>query len=62
VPVLLLAGDRDPELPRIRRTASQIPSATLIELPGCTHFDAFVRGDLTVPLVPPFLSERTAGF
>jgi pimeloyl-ACP methyl ester carboxylesterase len=42
VPVLLLAGDRDLGLPRIRRTAIQVPSATLIELPGCTHLDAFV--------------------
>lgn len=59
VPVLLLAGDRDHGLPAIRRTATQIPSATLIELPDCSHLDAFVRNDLTLPLVLPFLPEHT---
>jgi pimeloyl-ACP methyl ester carboxylesterase len=59
VPVLLLAGDRDPRLAAIRRTAAQIPSATLIELPDCGHLDTFVRNDLTLPLVLPFLSNHT---
>jgi pimeloyl-ACP methyl ester carboxylesterase len=58
VPVLLLAGERDPLLPSIQRTATQIPDAILIQLPDCGHLDAFVRTDLTLPL--PFLSEHSA--
>jgi pimeloyl-ACP methyl ester carboxylesterase len=56
VPVLLLTGDRDPNLPAIQRTAAQIPGATLVELPGCGHLDAFLRVDLTLPVVRPFLT------
>jgi pimeloyl-ACP methyl ester carboxylesterase len=56
VPVLLLAGDGDPQLPAIRRTAAHRPAATLIELPGCGHLDTFTRADLTLPLVLPFLA------
>jgi hypothetical protein len=32
VPLLLLAGDGDPQFPAIRRTAAHLPAATLIEL------------------------------
>jgi pimeloyl-ACP methyl ester carboxylesterase len=55
VPVLLLAGDRDDRLPEIRRTAEVAPGASLAELPGCGHLDAFLRLDLTLPVVRPFL-------
>jgi pimeloyl-ACP methyl ester carboxylesterase len=57
VPVLLLAGDHDPRLPAIRRTAARIPGAALAELPGCGHLDAFSRVDLTLPIVGPFLAR-----
>lgn len=60
VPTLLLAGDSDPRLAAIRRTADQIPAATLAELPGCGHLDTFIRADLTLPHVLPFLSNCTA--
>jgi hypothetical protein len=49
VPTLLLAGDQDSRLPLIRRTAAQIPSARLIEIPDCGHLDTFQRKDLTLP-------------
>ena len=62
VPVLLLAGDHDPQLPAIRQTAAQTPSATLVELPDCGHFDAFLRIDLTLPAVQPFLARCSARF
>ncbi|MEU6749408.1 alpha/beta fold hydrolase [Spirillospora sp. NPDC046719] len=55
VPVLLLTGDRDRRLPGIRRTAEAVPDASLVELPGCSHMDAFLRLDLTLPVVRPFL-------
>jgi pimeloyl-ACP methyl ester carboxylesterase len=60
VPALLLAGDRDPLLPAIQRTATHIPGGTLIQLPDCGHLDTFVRSDLTLPLVLPFLSGQSA--
>lgn len=59
VPMLLLAGDRDPRLPAIRHTATQTPNATLVELPACGHLDAFLRIDLTLPVVQPFLADCT---
>jgi pimeloyl-ACP methyl ester carboxylesterase len=58
VPVLLLAGDRDPRLPAIQRTAARVPHATLVQLPDCGHLETFARSDLTLPLVLPFLSEH----
>jgi pimeloyl-ACP methyl ester carboxylesterase len=58
VPLLLLAGDEDPRLHSIRRTAAEIPAATLAELPGCGHLDAFLRTDLTLPSVRHFLAEN----
>jgi pimeloyl-ACP methyl ester carboxylesterase len=57
--VLLLAGEGDPRLAAIRRTADQIPAATLAELPGCGHLDTFLRADLTLPHVLRFLSTKT---
>ncbi|MBM9509468.1 alpha/beta fold hydrolase [Actinacidiphila acididurans] len=55
VPVLLLAGERDPQLPAIRHTADRLSRARLAELPDCGHFDTFLRTDLTLPVVRPFL-------
>lgn len=61
VPVLLLAGDRDSQLAAIRRTADHLPAATLIELPDCRHLDTFIRADLALPLVLPFMTNHTGG-
>ncbi|NVI88691.1 alpha/beta fold hydrolase [Actinomadura sp. BRA 177] len=58
VPVLLLAGDRDPRLPSIRHTAAETPVAELVELPDCSRLDAFVRTDRTLPVIRPFLAGR----
>lgn len=60
VPVLMLAGDGDRRLPEIRRTAARIPGARFVELPGCGHLDAFLRTDLTLPAVRPFLARCAA--
>lgn len=56
VPVLLLAGDQDPLIPAIRETAARMTGAALAELPGCGHFEAFLRTDLAVPAVRSFLA------
>ncbi|MDL4820590.1 alpha/beta fold hydrolase [Actinomadura opuntiae] len=61
VPVLLIAGDGDARLDEIRRTAEAVPSARLAELPGCGHSDAFLRLDLVLPLVRPFLEANGVG-
>jgi pimeloyl-ACP methyl ester carboxylesterase len=55
-PVLLLAGGRDRQLTRIRRTAGQLPYATIVEFPGCGHFEAFLRTDLAIPPARAFLT------
>ena len=56
-PVLLLAGDQDPRLHLIRRTADRLRGAQLAVLPGCGHFDTFTRTDLTIPLAREFLGR-----
>nr|WP_107912443.1 alpha/beta fold hydrolase [Streptomyces chartreusis] len=61
VPALLLAGDRDPRLRSIQDTAARISGATCVELPGCGHFDTFLRLDLALPVVRPFLAAYAAG-
>ncbi|WP_329529914.1 alpha/beta hydrolase [Streptomyces sp. NBC_01450] len=61
VPVLLLAGERDPGLPAIQDTADQTLRATFVEPPGCGHFDTFPRIDLTLPIVLPFLDRCVDG-
>lgn len=60
VPVLLLAGDRDPRLNLIRLTADRLRGAQLAVLPGCGHFDTFARTDLTLPLARGFLGRQRA--
>ncbi|MET9793676.1 alpha/beta fold hydrolase [Streptomyces canus] len=61
IPVLLLAGDCDPRLRSIQDTAARISGATCVELPGCGHFDTFLRLDLALPVVRPFLAAYAAG-
>lgn len=57
VPVLLLAGERDPRLDLIRATGDRLSRAEVVVLPGCGHFDTFTRIDLTVPLAREFLGR-----
>ncbi|MEW2398182.1 alpha/beta fold hydrolase [Streptomyces sp. NPDC046862] len=59
--MLLLAGDRDPGLEAIQHTADQISGATCVALPDCGHFDTFLRIDLTLPVVRPFLAGCATG-
>ncbi|MFI0813362.1 alpha/beta fold hydrolase [Streptomyces echinatus] len=61
MPVLLLAGDRDSRLQSIRDTAARIPDAICAEMPGCGHLDTFLRLDLALPVVRPFLARYAAG-
>ncbi|MGW0656815.1 alpha/beta fold hydrolase [Streptomyces umbrinus] len=56
-----VAGDRDPQLKAIQDTADHISGATCVELPGCGHFETFLRIDLTLPVIRPFLARCAAG-
>jgi pimeloyl-ACP methyl ester carboxylesterase len=57
VPTLVLAGERDPGLVDLCATADRIPGARLALLPDCGHLETFIRSDLTLPIVLPFLTE-----
>ena len=59
--IRIASRDHDPRLPAIQRTAARVPAATLAELPGCRHLETFLRIDLTLPVVLPFLASCTAG-
>lgn len=41
----------------LRAAVRRIGNATLTELPDCGHLDAFLRLDLTLPIVQPFLAR-----
>lgn len=60
-PVLLIAGGEDPGLPDIRRTADVLPDGRLAVLPGCGHFDAFVRSDLALAAAATVLPAVRTG-
>jgi pimeloyl-ACP methyl ester carboxylesterase len=54
-PCLLYAGDQDFVFPSAEATARQIPNAKFEILPGLAHPTGFVRSDLVLPRVLPFL-------
>jgi pimeloyl-ACP methyl ester carboxylesterase len=57
VPTLIYAGGADPVHDAARQSASQIPSAQFISLPGLAHPAALCRSDLVLPHVEPFLAK-----
>jgi pimeloyl-ACP methyl ester carboxylesterase len=60
-PCFLYAGDKDFLFPRAQTTASRIPNAKFVVLPGLTHPEAFVRSDLALPRVLGFLEGVSKG-
>jgi len=56
VPTLMYAGSADPIHNPARQTASEMPSAQFVSLPGLIH-PAALCGDLVLPHVEPFLAE-----
>jgi pimeloyl-ACP methyl ester carboxylesterase len=57
VPTLLYAGSADPIHDAARQTASEIPGAQFVSLPGLNHPAANLRSDLVLPHVEPFLAK-----
>ncbi|MEX5708684.1 hypothetical protein AB1484_10350 [Parafrankia sp. FMc6] len=51
--------ERQGALPDWIQTADRLARAVVVELPGCGHFDAFVRSDLSVPPARTFLSTAS---
>ena len=57
VPCLLYCGDLDLRYAGAKESASHIPQATFISLPGLDHTPVFVRSDAVLPHVKKFLAE-----
>ena len=57
VPTLLYAGTADPVHDPVRQSASEIPGAQFVSLPGLNHPAALCRSDLVLPHVEPFLAK-----
>ncbi len=60
-PCLIYAGDRDFVFASAEVTARQIPNTKFEVLPGLSHPTAFVRSDLVLPRVIPFLEGAAKG-
>jgi pimeloyl-ACP methyl ester carboxylesterase len=59
VPTLMYAGSADPIHNTARQSASEIPAAHFVSLPGLNHIAALCRSDLVLPQVEPFLAKAT---
>ena len=59
VPTLIYAGSADPIHDPARQTASAIPGAQFVSLPGLNHVAANYSSDLVLPQVEPFLAKAT---
>ena len=57
VPTLVYAGSADPIYDAARQSASEIPGAQFVSLPGLNHISTMCRCDLVLPQVEPFLAE-----
>ncbi|MGD9879423.1 alpha/beta fold hydrolase [Reyranella sp.] len=57
VPTLIYAGSADPIHDPVRQTASAIPGAQFVSLPGLSHVAANCSSDLVLPHVGPFLAK-----
>ena len=59
VPTLVYAGSADPIHDQARQSASEIPGAQFVSIPGLNHPAALYRSDLALPQVEPFLAKAT---
>jgi pimeloyl-ACP methyl ester carboxylesterase len=55
MPCCLYAGDADPLFAEAKSASELIPHVSFFSLPGLSHLQAFVRADLVLPRVTPFL-------
>lgn len=57
-PCLLYAGSSDSQLHLMKKCATEMPEATLIELPSLNHIETFLRGDLVLPHIMQFFANQ----
>lgn len=57
-PCLLFAGSSDSQLHLMKKCATEMPRATVIELPSLTHIETYLRGDLVLPHLMQFFANR----
>jgi pimeloyl-ACP methyl ester carboxylesterase len=57
VPTLFYAGSADPIHDPARQSASEVPGAHFVSLPGLSHIAAMCRSDLVLPHVQSFLAR-----
>jgi pimeloyl-ACP methyl ester carboxylesterase len=55
MPCCLYAGDADPLFAEAKSASELIPHVSFFSLPELSHLQAFVRADLVLPRVTPFL-------
>jgi pimeloyl-ACP methyl ester carboxylesterase len=60
-PCILIVGDDDFNSAAVQKCAEQMPTATLVVLPGVGHSSAFMRSDLVLPHVKAFLNRIDGG-
>jgi pimeloyl-ACP methyl ester carboxylesterase len=58
LPCLIYAGDKDPFFAKAQASARRIPGASFVPLAGLGHAEAFIRSDLALPHVEPFLAAH----
>jgi pimeloyl-ACP methyl ester carboxylesterase len=61
VPCLLFCGAADSNHDGVKETASRLPNARFISLPGLTHGDCIDHGDIVIPIIKQFLDEVNRG-
>jgi pimeloyl-ACP methyl ester carboxylesterase len=59
-PCLLIVGDADYGLAGVQKCAEQMPTATLVVLPGVGHVYGYVHSELLLPHIRAFLAEMDA--
>ena len=57
MPCCVYAGEADPLFQQARSASRLMPWATFFSLQGLTHYQGYMRSDLVVPKVAPFLQN-----
>jgi pimeloyl-ACP methyl ester carboxylesterase len=58
MPCLLYAGSADEQAPAIAQYAAHLPNGRYLSIPGQSHIQTYLRGDLIVPHVKAFLGNQ----
>ncbi len=57
-PVLMITGEREDLKHNTEKSVAVLPNARVVRVPGLGHLATFVRSDLALPHVIPFLREH----